>query len=244
MSTDTLIIDSPWHRLRWTLPSALAIGIATLWTISYFAGRPDERLPEPPAVEAQLVELPPPAATSAPHTPPRPSVEKATMPVSKPIPVKEPTPTLPAVAPKAAALPIKEAPVTEKPAQDKPTQDKPTQDKPAQDKPAQQKQAEQKHSEEKSGTGPTGNSGAQAILRPMPQIPDELRQDALSATAIARFHVAADGTATVELVTPTPNPRLNHLLLDTLKNWRFFPSMKDGKPVASTQDISIKVDVK
>lgn len=229
MSTDTLIIDSPWHRLRWTLPSALAIGIATLWTIAYFAGRPDERLPEPPAVEAQLVELPPPAATSAPHTPPRPSAEKAPMPVSKPIPVKEPTPTLPVVAPKAAALPIKEAPVTEKPAQDKP---------------AQQKQAEQKHSEEKSGTGPTGNSGAQAILKPMPQIPDELRQDALSATAIARFHVAADGTATVELVTPTPNPRLNRLLLDTLKNWRFFPSMKDGKPVASTQDISIKVDVK
>ena len=78
----------------------------------------------------------------------------------------------------------------------------------------------------------------------MPQIPDELRQDALSAVAVARFHVAVDGTATVELIKPTSNPRLNRLLLDTLKNWRFFPSMKDGKPVASTQELSIKVEVK
>ena len=77
----------------------------------------------------------------------------------------------------------------------------------------------------------------------MPQIPDELRQDALSTSAIARFHVATDGTATVELVKPTPNPRLNRLLLDTLKNWRFFPAIKDGKPVDSTQEISIKVNV-
>lgn len=78
----------------------------------------------------------------------------------------------------------------------------------------------------------------------MPQIPDDLRYEAISASALARFHVAADGTATVELVKPTPNPRLNRLLLDTLKNWRFFPAMKDGKPVASTQEIVIKVDVK
>jgi len=35
--------------------------------------------------------------------------------------------------------------------------------------------------------------------------------------------VATDGTATVELVKPTPNPRLNRLLLDTLKNWQLFP---------------------
>ena len=222
MSTDTLIIDSPWHRLRWTLPTALAIGIATLWTIAYFAGKPEDRLPEPPAVEAQIVEIPPPAAAKAPERVEavkshQASVEKTPTPVSTP--VKQTAPTQPAAPaqPKADALPVKETPA---------------------------KQAPPPAVQEKSGTAPAGNSGAQAILRPMPQIPDELRQDALSATAIARFHVAADGTATVELVNPTPNPRLNRLLLDTLKNWRFFPSMKDGKPVASTQDISIKIDVK
>jgi len=85
---------------------------------------------------------------------------------------------------------------------------------------------------------------ARAISQPIPQIPDELRQDALNTSAVARFHVAPDGTTTAELVKPTPNPKLNRLLLNTLKNWRFFPAMKDGKPVESTQEIVIKIEVK
>ena len=78
----------------------------------------------------------------------------------------------------------------------------------------------------------------------MPVIPDDLRQEALSEAATARFHIAADGTATVELVKPTQNPRLNRLLLETLKLWRFFPALQDGKPVASTEDMVIRVQVK
>ncbi|MDQ6953585.1 MAG: TonB family protein [Mariprofundaceae bacterium] len=89
----------------------------------------------------------------------------------------------------------------------------------------------------------TANSGAQAIAKPMPQIPDELRQDALNETAVARFHIAIDGTATVELINPSQNPRLNRLLLATLKHWRFFPAMKNGQPVASIQEVSIKVNI-
>ena len=77
----------------------------------------------------------------------------------------------------------------------------------------------------------------------MPQIPDDLRQEAVNTSATVRFHVAADGTATVELSKPTQNLRLNRLLLDTLKNWRFFPAMKDGKPVASVEELVIKIDV-
>ena len=70
-----------------------------------------------------------------------------------------------------------------------------------------------------------------------------LRQEAVNTSATVRFHVAADGTATVELSKPTQNLRLNRLLLDTLKNWRFFPAMKDGKPVASVEELVIKIDV-
>ncbi len=86
--------------------------------------------------------------------------------------------------------------------------------------------------------------GAQAIVRPMPQIPDDLRQEAFNAVAVVRFHVAADGTCTFELTKPTPNPRLNRLLLEKLKEWRFFPAMRDGKPVASDQEIRITFEVK
>jgi protein TonB len=206
------INDSPWRRLPWTLPGALATGLAALWAAAYFTGKPVERLPEPPPIEAQVIEIPPPVASKSP-----PVEKKITAPQT---PVQRPTPAPPVVheekappPPAAAAPPQAEAlPKAAPPA------------------PA-------------AASNMTGTTGAQAIVKPMPQIPDDLRQDALSTAAIARFHVAIDGTVTVELVKPTPNPRLNRLLLNTLKNWRFFPAMKDGKPVESTQELSIKVEV-
>ncbi len=212
MSTDTYKNDSPWRRLPWTLPAALALLGAALWAVAYFTGKPVERLPEPPGIEAQVIEIPAPAISKPPE-------QKSTPPST---PQAPPQRAQPSIAPHASQE-EKSAPA--------PTLAQPTASplsKATSDAPA---------------TNLASSSGAQAIVRPMPQIPDELRQDALSTSAIARFHVATDGTATVELVKPTPNPRLNRLLLDTLKNWRFFPAMKDGKPVDSTQEISIKVNV-
>ena len=208
MPTDALKNDSPWHRLPWTLPSALLLCAAVLWAIAYFTGKPVVRLPEPPAIEAQIVELPPPE-TSKP--PPEKSVPRTATPVvhetvEQPAvrqPVATPAPPQP-VAPPAPATP--------------PVQDT-------------------------SKNNLTGNSGPQAIVKPMPEIPDELRQDALNAVAIVRFHVATDGTATVEIVQPTPHPRLNRLLLDALKNWRFFPAIKDGQPVESVYPLTFRFEV-
>jgi protein TonB len=227
MSTDALRPnfwdkDSPWRRLPWTLPWALVILTAMLLTFVYSIGKPNERLPEPPAIEAQIIEIPEPVKTiPAPEKPtvqpkrvitppvvvPQPSLEKIPPPVKEVKPIAEAVPI-----PQPEVQKVSPPPVSEEP--------------------------------NSKDTNMTGTSGAQVISRPMPKIPDELRHDALSASALARFHVAIDGTVTVELVNPTPNPRLNRLLLDTLKSWRFFPAMKDGKPVASTQEIVIKVEVK
>ena len=213
MPTDTLRNDSPWHRLPWTLPSALLLCAAALWAIAYFTGKPVVRLPEPPAIEAQIVELPPPAASkpppekSTPRTAPQTPVVHET--VEHPA-IKQPAATpVPPVTPATPAPPAPPAP---------PIQDT-------------------------SKNNLTGNSGPQAIVKPMPEIPDELRQDALNAVAIVRFHVATDGTATVELVQPTPHPRLNRLLLDALKNWRFFPAIKDGQPVESVYPLTFRFEV-
>jgi protein TonB len=78
----------------------------------------------------------------------------------------------------------------------------------------------------------------------MPKIPDDLREGAFKSSALARFHIAVDGSAEVELVKPTPNPRLNRILLDSLKKWQFMPALKGGKPVASTEEILVKIEVK
>lgn len=85
--------------------------------------------------------------------------------------------------------------------------------------------------------------GARAIYQPIPKIPDELREEAINAVAVARFHINIDGTATVELITPTSNPHINQLILNTLKTWRFFPAMRDNKPQESVQEIRIHVDI-
>lgn len=87
------------------------------------------------------------------------------------------------------------------------------------------------------------NQAAQAVAHGMPPIPDDLREAAMKESATARFHIAPDGSATVELVQPTMNPRLNRFLLRALGSWHFSPALQDGKPVPSVEDIVIRVNV-
>ena len=62
----------------------------------------------------------------------------------------------------------------------------------------------------------------------------------LRALVVARGNT---GAVDVELIKPTHNPRLNQLLLDALRKWRFFPAMKNGEAVESTQDIRVHFNV-
>jgi periplasmic protein TonB len=95
-----------------------------------------------------------------------------------------------------------------------------------------------------SGAG-LGNdaSGARAIYAPTPTIPDDMREDVFQAVAIAHFKVGPDGAVEVTLAQPTPNPRLNQILLETLRQWKFFPAMKDGVAIASEFDVRIPISV-
>ena len=71
-----------------------------------------------------------------------------------------------------------------------------------------------------------------------------LRVNVFKFAALARFLIAVDGSVKVELAKPTTNLRLNRILLDSLKKWRFIPAMKNGKPVDSTAEIVVKIEVK
>lgn len=214
--TSVLVLDNPWRRLPWSLPLALMICGAVLWELGRILERPPTHQTVPAAIEAELIDLPPP-----------PVEEKIARPKPEPVtPVPRhasvPTPA-PVALPAAPSAPVE--------------QDQTSAPPPPSPLPATPAAPDTR-------SAGTANMGAQAIVRPMPQIPDDLRQDAFNAVAVVRFHVAADGTATFELARPTPNPRLNRLLLEKLKEWRFFPAMRDGKPVASDQDIRITFEVK
>ena len=89
-----------------------------------------------------------------------------------------------------------------------------------------------------------GSMSARALFRPLPEVPERLRHRDVELLAVARFRVAPDGSAQVELIEPTSEPTLNESLLATLRTWRFFPALEDGRPVVSTIDIRIPISVK
>ena len=97
------------------------------------------------------------------------------------------------------------------------------------------------------GSGPGGigsdNLGAHAVYAPVPEIPDDLREEVINTVAMAHFRVTYDGQVSVALVTKTDNPRLNAVILDTLKQWRFFPATKNGVAIDSEFDLKIPVTV-
>ena len=101
-------------------------------------------------------------------------------------------------------------------------------------------------SDEESGGGGgigTDTVGARAIYAPTPVIPDDLREDVMQTEAVAHFNVSFDGTSEVTLVKPTSSPRLNQVLLDALKQWKFFPAVKNGVAIASSFDVRIPISV-
>ncbi|WGS52598.1 TonB family protein [Paraburkholderia sp. D15] len=94
-----------------------------------------------------------------------------------------------------------------------------------------------------STTTSPGDTTARAIAQPLPELPDDLRDQAYRTVATARFTIHADGSIDVDLVKATPNPRLNQLLLEVLRKWRFSPAMQAGHPMESRQDIRVHFNV-
>ena len=88
-----------------------------------------------------------------------------------------------------------------------------------------------------------GNASAHAIYQPLPEVPDEAREEAFSAVATARFSVHADGHCDVDLIQATRNPMLNRLLLASLKQWRFAPATQDGRHIDSTIDLRVHFNI-
>ncbi|MBV9522653.1 MAG: TonB family protein [Alphaproteobacteria bacterium] len=78
----------------------------------------------------------------------------------------------------------------------------------------------------------------------MPEIPDELRRRRIAVVAIVLFRIAPDGSATVELLQATDDPRLNQVLIEGFKRWRFFPALERDKPVATTLQLRVPIDVR
>ena len=231
--------DTFWPRLPVTLPLAVILCLLGLQLLTQWLVPPTRKIPPPPPVDAQIIELPaaheahagpPPAVKSIPVVPHTLSMPAPSPP---PLPHSE-TPTPPAPAPSAPVAPVAPSVPTTAPAS---TLTPPGVSPPLPPPPSDAPPAGP------HGQGASEVRAARALVHPLPVIPDELRASALKEVALVRFHISKDGTVTVELLHPTQTPRLNRLLLETLQQWRFFPAIKDGHPVDSVQDLSLQISV-
>ncbi len=235
--------DDPWGRLPWLTAAAVLLTAVSLMGFLRLLEEPVTAIPNPPPVRVEVREVPaairtvpkPPAPQAAPTRPASPRRAEPAKP-SQEIP-RASTPTAPApdALPSAEPAPI---PHVETPG--------PPLTPPLPPQTATAPAATQSGATGSPSAAPPGGGqmGARALYKPLPEIPEALRRHTVDVVALARFKVAADGSAQVELVEPTSDPDLNRALLDSLKRWRFFPAMQNGKPVASSVDIRIPVSVK
>jgi protein TonB len=225
-------LDEPLRRLVWVIPTAIAVWAMLLGLFSNVLTRTASPPPELKPLEARLLEIPPEVGGlqgggGVPH----PVAPAVPVPKARPVPVMKPTvkKTAPTAAPvirsENGTAKYSGAPALE------PAPGAGTGGGPA--------------SSEGSAGGGIGSDtiGARALYNPTPEIPDDLREDVIEAEAIARFTVSYDGTAAVTLEKPTSNPRLNQVLLDTLKQWKFSPAIKNGVAIESSFEVRIPISV-
>jgi protein TonB len=199
------------------------------------------RTKAPPAelqpIEARLIDIPKAVGglqgNGGATLPAAPAIPKA-KPIVKPHPV--------AHVKKVAPLP----PVIRSPyGTEKATEGPGVEEKPGASAGGTESGASSSSGEGSGGGGGIGTDtvGARAIYAPTPVIPDDLREDVMQTEAVAHFNVSFDGTSEVTLAKPTSSPRLNQVLLESLKQWKFFPAVKNGVAIVSSFDVRIPITV-
>jgi protein TonB len=237
-------LDDPWHRLTWILPTSVL-----LWTglLIVFAALIKRIPPTPPALapaDVRFVELPPAVAPAGPAAPahhpalarPKPKVVPA-RPHHHYVRVHRPPVHVRRVAPARTFKPAPKPPASAMTSNPAPA---------ASSREHAATATNETNSRKAQGTGSgigSDSGGARAIFAPKPVIPDDLRDQTIKAVAVAHFEVARDGKVQVILTTPTDIPELNQILINTLKQWRFFPAMKNGIAINSQFNVRIPISV-
>lgn len=237
-------LDDPRGRLLWIIPLAIAIWFGILAGFARVLEQSAPAPPEPTTIEAQIVELPPQSGSGAAGAPPSAAPAAPRHAIVRPAPIVRPRPTPRhhkvvrprPPSPSGTAKSVAPTQLAPPAANSAPAGGAIAPANPASAGPAGAR-----------GGGPgigSDAAGARAIFAPTPTIPDDLRQDTINTVAIAHFIVKADGSDEVALSQPTMNPELNQILINTLKQWRFFPAIRKGVAIDSEFDVRIPVTVR
>lgn len=238
-------LDDPWGRLPLLVPAALLTWALLLFGFSLVLMQSAAPAPELKPVEARIVEIPVGGLQGGAGS--ETQAAKAPPAVARPAAAPKPK-AIHHVAPKPIAPPLPSSPEGTIKSREAAAPAATGGESPAGATGAAGSGGAS--GEEAGGAGigfgagiGSDISGARAVYAPVPKIPDELREDAFEAVAVAQFKVSYDGDVEVTLVKPTSNPRLNQVLLETLKQWKFFPAMKQGIAIDSRFDVRIPISV-
>lgn len=244
MRLSTTVDDSPKLRLALAVFIALIVWLAFLFALGHWLGTTRSEPAPEKALEMRVVELDPePPTHTTPTATPTPTQTQTQTRTPTPPPALKPSRP---VAPRAHVTPGRPAPPeTPTPARHAADTTTPVSKEPgpsAESPASTSNSADEKQSTSPPATAP-GDSTARSIAQPLPALPDDLREQAYQTVATARFVIHVDGSVDVELIKPTPDPRLNQLLLEALRKWRFFPALQGGRPVESRQDVRVHFNV-
>jgi protein TonB len=266
-------LDEPWHRLPAIIGISLVIWCGVLAVFGLFLELSRVAPPSPAQIEAQLVDLPigglaggGGGSPGAAHVSPAPKI-------AKPLPVAKAKPkTLRVARPHPVrtvaddALPSHElvktepiSPVTT-PDNSKLKSKSEVESNPPTAQPNGAASSGEGGVGNGTGTGAgngvgagsgtgsgggfgSGGNGPEPIYSPAPAIPDDMRDEVLEAVAVARFQVSSDGNFVVSLTRPTDFSRLNNIILETLRTWRFHPASRNGVAIDSDAQIRLLITV-
>ena len=124
------------------------------------------------------------------------------------------------------------------PAQKQPPKTAPPPPKPIIQPPAPQPKAPILHEVASGAT-----ASAVPIKTVLPQIPDSLRDQALTTSVSAQILVASDGSFNVKLLSSSGNSQIDQIVLDALKQWTWQPATANGIPYSTTLNYKVKIEV-
>lgn len=79
------------------------------------------------------------------------------------------------------------------------------------------------------------------VSQPKPVLPDDVNFDDIHSNFFGLFTIHADGSTDVKMVSSTGDNRVDQIVLDTVRKWKFRPAILNGKPVQSFERLEVQV---
>jgi TonB family protein len=91
---------------------------------------------------------------------------------------------------------------------------------------------------------PGVTAGAQPVVKPYPDIPDELKSDDYSSYVRVLVSISAAGdTKKVTLVTSSGTVDIDQRVISAMMQWKWKPALENGKPVDSVEHYRFNFEV-